>query len=280
MRRWVILIAVLIIAGIAGLTLRSSHPPAAEQALNQAPRALNSAEQAVFLPLVCTKATGPQGIYAHQCTTLTGYPSADYGGAGLGVAISLQSVIYGHLTSASADEAYVTYMGNFEPHANNYGGGILFVKDAGGWKLKSWHPGGQANACVLLTPTGRAHFVCLTQWQGQGETDANLTLTTLPPPQGDRPALLRAKDLRDTMNPNGNCQEVQPGQAVLLAIKDLMPSNGGAKATISYVNAKTTQSACATSQFAKAPPMLGSIYLHWRNGEIDITPKLDFAPAS
>lgn len=280
MKRLVILIAALVIAGFAVLMVRSGQSPApsTQQAFNHAPRPLSSAEQSAFLPLVCARATGPDKVYAHQCAALMGYPSADYGGAGLGVGITLQTVIYGHLTSATADEAYVTYTGNFEPHATNYGGGILFVKDADSWKLKAWHPGGQANECVLLTPSGQAHFVCLTQWAGQGETDANLGVTTLPPPQGDRPALLRAKDLRDTLNPNANCQGVQPGQAILLSIKDLTPAPDGAKASVSYVNAATAQSSCAASRFATAQPTPGTIYLHWAHGHIDITPKLDFAP--
>lgn len=282
MKRLVIIVAALVIALVIALVARPFHAPTstAEQALNIAPRPLSNAQQAAFLPLVCAKATGPSGIYAHQCASLPGYPSTDYGGAGLGLGISLQNVIFGHLSNADADEAYVTYAGNFEPHADNYGGGILFTKDAGTWKLKAWYPGGQANSCVLLTPKGRAHFICVNEWEGQGEVDTSLTLTTLPPRQGDRPALLKAKDLRDTMNPNANCQGVLPGQNILLSIKALEPSADGAKATIAYVSAATAQSACAASQFANAKPIIGTLDLHWHDGHIAITPKLDFAPVS
>lgn len=282
MKRLVIIVAALVIALIIALVARPGHTPTpgTEQALNLAPRPLSNAQQAAFLPLVCAKATGPSGLYAHQCASLPGYPAADYGGAGLGLGISLQNVILGHLTSAEADEAYVTYAGSFEPHANNYGGGILLTKEAGKWTLKAWYPGGQASTCVLLTPTGRAHFVCMNGWEGQGEVDTSLTLTTLPPPSGDRPALLRAKDLRDTMNPNANCQGVLPGQTILLSIKALAPAADGAKATIAYISAATAHNACATSQLANAKPTIGTLDLHWHDGHIDITPKLDFAPAS
>lgn len=286
MKRFSILVVILIALGGLAIMVWAGKLPTfqgintpQEQSLNLAPQALTSAEQTTFLHMTCGGASGPGGGYAHQCTSLLGYPSSDYGGAGLGLGITLQSVIYGHLTSADATEAYVTYAGSFEPHANNYGGGILFTKTTSGWQLKAWRPGGQAGSCVLLTPTGRAHFLCLNGWEGQGEADSSLSLTTLPPPSGSAPALLSARDQRDTLTPNANCQTLQPGQTILLGISALQAAPGGAEAKITYVGATAAQTACNTGQFATAPVTEGEIHLHWQDGQIKITPTLNFAAA-
>jgi hypothetical protein len=250
-----------------------------QQAANHDPRALTSAEQAAFLPLVCGGATGPGGGFAHQCTSLPGYPTQDYGGAGLGLGITLQSVVAGHLTGEDADEAYVTYTGSFEPHVTNFGGGILFTGGPGAWKLKGWHPGGQADHCVSLNPTGRAKFVCRYGYEGQGEADSLLTVENLPPPSGEKPAILSASDLRGTVNPNGNCEHLPPGEAVLLSIDSLSPAAGGAQAGVTYVGAAEAKTACAAHNFANAPVKKATLALHWSGGAMKISPDLDFAAA-
>ena len=284
MKRLAALVSVLAIIGILAILLRSGHSPEQQgsapiacQSLNQPSHPVSSAEETGFLKLVCDQASGAGGGYAHQCASLPGYPSSDYGGAGLGLGITLKSVVYGHLTSATADEAYITYAGSFEPHASNYGGGILFTKTSDGWVLNSWHPGGQADHCVLLTPSGRAHFVCLTGWEGQGEADSDLALTTLPPPQGSHPTLLSARDLRGTMDPNANCKGRTSGQALLLSIDTLSPATGGAAARITYVSPTAAQAACATNQLANAPTSSATLSLQWEGGEIKTTPDMNFA---
>lgn len=279
MKRLAALVSTLIIIFVIAFLVWSGRAPtgqtsASSQSLNLPPRPLTSTEQTAFLSLVCAKASGPGGGFAHQCESLPGYPSSDYGGAGLGLGITLQDVVFGHLTSATSDEAYVTYTGSFEPHAANYGGGILFIKDTDHWKLKAWYPGGQANGCVLLSPTGRARFVCLSSWEGQGEADSSLTLTTLPPAPGNHPTLLSARDLRDTLNPNANCQGLPPGQNIALAINNLVATPDGAEATISYVRAASAQTACAANQFANAPVSTATLALHWHDGRMKLSPAL------
>ena len=286
MKRLAALFSLLVIIG-AGLFLVWPRPrqggdggtgTAQQQVANHDPRALSDAEQAAFLPLVCGGASGPGGGFAHQCTSLPGYPSQDYGGAGLGLGITLQSVVYGHLTSADADEAYVTYAGSFEPHATNFGGGILFTGGPGAWRLKAWYPGGQAEHCVSLTPTGRAKFVCRYGYEGQGEADSLLAVVNLPPPSGEKPAILSANDLRGTLDPNANCQHLPPGQAVLLSIDSLSPAAGGAAAGITYVSADDAKAACAAHDFANAPVKKASLALRWAGGSMKISPDMNFAP--
>lgn len=288
MTRLAALFSLLVIIG-AGLFLFWPHPQQAgggatgtapqARAVNLAPRALSDAEQAAFLPLVCAGASGPGGGFAHQCASLPGYPAQDYGGAGLGLGITLQNVVYGHLTSADADEAYVTYTGSFEPHVTNFGGGILFTGGPGAWKLQGWYPGGQAAHCVSLNPTGRAKFVCLYGYEGQGEADSLLAVETLPPPTGEKPAILEARDLRGTMNPNANCAHLPPGEAVLLSIDSLGPAQDGAEAGISYVSAGDAKAACAANSFANAPVKKAVLALRWKDGGMKISSGLNFAPA-
>ena len=279
MKRLATLFSVLVVVIVAGFLLWPRlHPQQApQQATNFNPRPLNDTEQASFLKLVCSHAGGPLESYAHQCESLLGYPSQDYGGAGLGIGITLQSVVYGHLTSDSTEDAYVTYEGSFEPHATNYGGGILFTGGPGKWALQGWYPGGQADQCVVLTPTGKARFVCLSSWEGQGESVSALALLSLPPPQGERPFLLNADDLRETMTPNANCQFLKAGQNVLLNIEGLTAAPGGARAKIAYVKADDAQKACLANQFANAPVSTTSLTLLWQDGHMHITPALKFA---
>ena len=286
MKRLATLFSVLVIIG-AGLLFFWPHgqqggnggQTAQQPVANHGPRALSEAEQVAFLPLVCGGASGPGGGFAHQCTTLPGYPSKDYGGAGLGLGITLKSVIFGHLTSADADEAYVTYAGSFESLATNLGGGMLFTGGPGHWKLKAWYPGGQAGHCVSLNPTGRAKFICLYSGQEQGEDDSLLTVQNLPPPQGEKPALLRAADLRGTVNPNGNCQNRSGDEAALLSIGNLRPAPGGASAQISYVTPDDAQAACLAQNFAKAPVKQAVLALRWNGSAIKLSPAFNFAAA-
>ncbi len=288
MKRLAALFSLVIVIG-AGLFLfwpRQPAPggggsggPAPQQAANHDPRGLTDAEQAAFLPLACGGATGAGGGYAHQCTSLPGYPSQDYGGAGLGLGITLESVVYGHLTGADADEAYVTYKGSFEPHVTDFGGGILFTGGPGAWKLKGWYPGGQAAHCVSLNPLGRAKFVCRYGYEGQGEADSLLAVVNLPPPAGQKPAILSASDLRGTLDPNANCAHLPPGEAVLLSIDSLSPAPGGASAGISYVSADDARTACAAGNFANAPVKTATLALDWNGGSMKISPDMNFAAA-
>ncbi|MBU6448941.1 MAG: hypothetical protein KGQ26_04870 [Rhodospirillales bacterium] len=286
MKRLATLFSLIVIIGAGLLLFWPRHPQnggdagqPAQQAENHGPRGLSGAEQAAFLPLVCGGASGPGGGFAHQCANLPGYPGQDYGGAGLGLGITLQSVIYGHLTSADAEDAYVTYAGSFESLATNLGGGIMFTGGPGHWKLKGWYPGGQAGRCVSLNPHGRAKFLCLYSGQEQGETDSLLTVQNLPPPSGEKPALLSAADLRGTVDPNGNCQNRSGNEAVLLSISGLRSADGGAEAEISYVSGEDARAACLARSFAKAPVKQAMLALRWDGSAMKLSPDLNFAPA-
>lgn len=255
-------------------------PGQAQTAANTDARALTAAEQSAFLPLVCGGASAGGGGYAHSCTSLPGYPSSDYGGAGTGLGITLTSVITGHLSNASDDEAYVSYQGSFESHADNFGGGILFVADGkGGWAVRKWVPGGTMDGCLSLNPQGRARFLCVAGSTGQGETDTVVMLETIPEAQGKH--VLTASDLRETMDANANCGlRKSAGQDVLLGIGGIARSATGYDVQIDYVPAATAESACQAKNFAGAPETKTSLPLSWDGSTAKISTPLNFAPSS
>jgi hypothetical protein len=242
-------------------------------------RGLTAAEQTAFLPLVCGGVSAGSGGFAHNCTSLPGYPSDDYGGAGTGLGITLTSIITGHLTNATDEQAYVSYQGSFESHADNFGGGILFIADGkGGWNVKKWVQGGIMDGCLSLNPQGRAKFLCLRGATGQGETDTVLMAVSIPHSEGIN--LLKASDLRETLNPNANCGMRKPGQDVLLSIDALSRDGSGYAAAIHYMPAAQAEAACKAQAFANAPVSKTMLTLDWDGTAMSINPKFDFAPSS
>lgn len=283
MKRSAVLLLLLIVIGLGAYKLWSRHGGESQPgvAVNFDPRGLTGDEQAAFLPLVCGGAGAGSDGYAHDCQSLPGYPSQDYGGAGMGLGITLTDVIYGHLTSADADEAYVSYQGSFEPHVTNFGGGILFHKDGNGWALSRWYPGGAMEHCLSLDPQGRGRFLCLYGYTGQGETDTSLFLVTVP--SGGQLSLspvLKASDLRQTMDPNANCGLLRkPDQAVLLGIDSLVRGGSLATAQVEYVPADTAETACKAKAFTDVSTRKASLALSWDGSAVGISPDLHFAPA-
>jgi hypothetical protein len=255
-------------------------PAPAQAAANSDARALTAAEQAAFLPLVCGGASAGSDGYAHNCTSLPGYPSADYGGAGTGLGITFTSVITGHLSNATADEADVTYQGSFESHADNFGGGILFAADGkGGWTLVKWLPGEMMDGCLSLNPEGHAQMLCLRGFTGQGETDAVLGIAT-PGGQGFK-HILSASDLRETMDPNANCAlRKAADQDVLLDIDGIARSGTGYAVQIEYMPAAQAEAACKSKNFANAPVSKTSLTLSWDGNAAHIASGFNFAPSS
>jgi len=285
MQRSAVLLLLLLVIGVGAYKLWPRHAgqPQAQQgvAVNFDTRALTGDEQAAFLPLVCGGAGAGAGGYAHSCQSLPGYPSQDYGGAGTGLGITFTSVIYGHLTGADADEAYVSYRGSFEPHASNFGGGILFHRQGNGWTLSRWYPGGAMEHCLSLNPQGRARFLCLSGFTGQGETDTTLFLVSVPSGgQLNLSPVLKASDLRETMDPNANCgQRKSADQAVLLGIDSLARGGSFATAQVDYVPAATADAACKAKNFASASAQKASLALSWDGSSVGVSPDLHFAPA-
>lgn len=282
----ILLLFVLVVLGAGAYWLWGRHhfsapPPAISvpAGANHDARPLSAAEQAEFLPLVCGGPGAGAGGYAHSCTSLIGYPSNDYGGAGTGLGITLTSIIEGHLSNAAQDQAYVSYRGSFESHADDFGGGILFTANGkGGWTLEKWVQGGVMDGCLSLNPDGRAQFLCLRRFTGQGETDTALMLVTIPNPGGA--SVLTASDLRDTLDPNANCGlRRKPDQAILLSINGIARAGGNYTAQISYLPTAAAEAACKAKTVSTATPQKAVLSLSWNGATMAISPDYHFAPA-
>ncbi len=277
-----LLLLVMLILG--GVWLWVQHqaplPSATVTPVNMDARALSAVEQALFTPLVCGGASAGSDGYEHNCTSLPGYPSDDYGGAGTGLGITLTSVIYGHITESGTIEAYVSYQGSFEPHVNDFGGGILFKQNGqGGWALARWVPGGVMDGCLALNPAGRTKMLCVRGDTGQGETDTVLGIWS--PGAADDTKILAASDLRDTQDENANCGlRTSASQAVLLGIDNVARMGAGYVANIEYVPASVAEAACRAHNFANAPVTKAALRLSWDGSKIGLAPGDDFAPSA
>lgn len=244
------------------LLLVAALPALAAQPLPAAqhdPHKLTPQELRALLPTVCTGAAKTKGGFS--CTALPHYPP---GGAAFnentGKAngeISLAAVAYGSFTAKGADEAYVTYSG-LEPHANNFGGGILLERTRDGWKTIRWIPGGQMDNCVALPGAGPQKMLCLSSYEGMGEADSSIWILD---PSGlsrdatiKRTNLLKAQDGREASNPDYYCRaSLSSHRDMLLSIDDLKRSKeSGILATsdITYAAAADAREACTHNDFS------------------------------
>jgi hypothetical protein len=108
---------------------------------------------------------------------------------------SLYGVIYGSFTRAGNQEAVANFSG-CEPHANNFGGSVLFEKSPQGWKVKNYAAGFISGECLKYRlASGRELLICRGGYSGQGENDSSLFVFdyTLPKEQRSQ-RLLRTSD--------------------------------------------------------------------------------------
>jgi hypothetical protein len=87
---------------------------------------------------------------------------------------SLYGVIYGSFTREGSQQAVADFSG-CEPHANNFGGSVLFEKSPRGWRVKSYQGGFISSECLKYPMTnGRDLLICRGGYSGQGENDSSL----------------------------------------------------------------------------------------------------------
>jgi len=230
-------------------------------------RPLRAEEQKAFFPLICQK----RYLRENNCAGVIGYPDVSPGPGP--VSLILNAIAYGSFTQANADQAYVTYAAPFEPHVDNFGGGILFARAGGKWKLVRWYPGGQMDRCLALPAADVQNMLCLSGYTGQGETDSSVWLQHVPP-TNDRDAqakaltgVLKAQDAREAggTEPLGNYQctmKRAKGEAILLSIDDLKRSKAPgffAQSSVSYASARDANAACRKNDFANVEETKGVV---------------------
>ncbi|HWA30727.1 MAG TPA: hypothetical protein VG867_06505 [Rhizomicrobium sp.] len=269
MRAWTILLA-------AGFCIAAFPSRAADT--DHDSRVLRAAEQTVFFPLVCKKRIHRKD---NNCAGVIGLPG--YAGDGA-TSLTLDAVAYGAFTRPGADQAYVTYDASFEPHADNFGGGILFERRGGQWHLVHWYPGGQMETCVALPPEATQRMLCLSGYTGMGETDSSVWIDRVVP--GDKlssAAVLKAQDDREVGDgaDTAECsRRNSPKDAVLLSIDDLKRSNAPgvlAVAKITYVTARDANAACRAGRFENAKETNGVVRFHFAHGKAVAQTPANFA---
>lgn len=222
------------------------------------PRPLTTAETQQFLPVICPKVIGHDQKMV-LCDHLVGLP----GDQGKRLGIYLSAVAYGDFRGTGREQAYVSYDGDFEPHATNFGGGILFQRRGAGWTVAGWYSGGQMDECVALPLARVQRLLCLAGYSGSGEFDSSVWLRTVPRPEDAQrhadPAVLKAQDDRESGFDEdlGNYQCTlphPPGRAILLSIEKLRRSSVPgilAEADITSAKPADVARACRKKHFAE-----------------------------
>jgi hypothetical protein len=193
------------------------------------PRPLNASESATFLPLVCSGPSVDKND-DHHCKKLLARSSGD------NVQFDLMSIAYGPFTKTGTDEAYVTYGSIDEAHVNNFGGGILFARDGGKWRLAKWFMGKLMEECVRVPGGSTVRMLCYGGYSNMGEGDAWIDVMSLKSGAPESYTIVRAEHTLDSglpWRPNG-CKGGTGGKAMLLDLEVPKPSSAdGAFATSS-----------------------------------------------
>ena len=227
------------------------------------------------------------------CAKIVGYPSAPGESRLLGeigrTKLSLDAIAYGSFLAAGLDEAYISYTADFEPHANNYGGGILFERTSGQWKLVTWYPGGQMDHCVALPPEKFQRMLCLQGYEGQGEMDSSVWLMKVPSHPNSKwssyVAVLKAQDATQAGDPNdGGSYQCSlprgPDEALLFAVDHLRRSvQPGylAEADIRYAKPGDAAVACRKKHLAQVHISHGIVQFRLEHGRIRVIAPEPFA---
>jgi hypothetical protein len=271
--------------GIAAAFIASAAPGATDTSHD--PHKLSAEEERIVLPAICRNAIPEK--HQFKCAELLGYPSS---GAAFNEntrkatgEISLAAIAYGNFTTNDTKEAYVTYLG-IEPHADNFGGGIVLRGTKDGWKVERWVPGGQMDTCVALPGPGLQKMLCLSGYTGMGEDDSSVwILDASQLARGGalkRDSVLKAQDGREASNPDYYCKSaLSSHRDMLLSVDDLTRSQQpGILATSKITNATAAdvRDACAHGTFSDIGTQDGVVRYRLMQGRIVIDPPPKFAP--
>jgi hypothetical protein len=255
--------------------------------------ALSQSDLAIFVPLVCGGATPAPRLERTSfiCHAVIGYPDQAKIASLMhgfprrpGILVGFQTIIRGAITAPGRDEAYVSYGGDLESHAENLGGGILFRHQSGTWKMVKWYPGEHLDNCVALPDIAPVELVCLFEDSHAEDASMGISVVHAWPPLEDKPTLYRlSADLgviRDNMadscsakienakhgwqEPIDPCGYWQKGHGFLLDIEDFKRSNLPgvlAQASIDYATPADIGRACHATCFLDVPRRHGNLQL-------------------
>jgi len=228
-------------------------------------RYLTKAEQTTFLPLVCQNgAYEPKA--GSRCSKLIGYAK----GPGNVTDFSLNAIAYGSFTRAGADQAYLSYFTMAEPHAYNFGGGILFERLNATWKLIRWFPGGQMDRCVALPGGGTQKMLCLSGYVGGGEYSSGVSVQALP---GASDVVIRVEDTRnDTPSSSGTaCGTLASYKESVVSIDTLKRSvqpGFFAESVVTYVTPQEWYDGCKAQRLDNVKGEKATVRYALKNGHV------------
>lgn len=221
------------------------------------PHKLTQSERSTLYPLACRNATATDN--GHRCSALIGYH-----GAPAVQDFELATIAYGSFTAPGITQAYVTYATMFEPHANNFGGGILFERAGAAWKLVRWYPGGQMDRCVAVPGGTTQRMLCLWTFLQEGEIQSEIHVRSVPASNDDRARTIAAQvviSVEDTRNeapflladPHGcgKRSDYKTSVVDVEAPKRSMRSPFFAQSEATYVTGQEWYAACKTSSWSK-----------------------------
>jgi predicted pyridoxine 5'-phosphate oxidase superfamily flavin-nucleotide-binding protein len=249
---------------------------------------MTAAEHATFLPLACRNAVDDPKRGAH-CSKLIGNPSGPENVADF----SLTAIVYGSLTRAGADQAYVSYFTMAEPHADNFGGGILFERSKSGWTLIHWYPGGQMERCVAVPGGARQKMLCLSGFLQEGELSSTVAVQALSnsggaaTPQEQTAPLITVDDTRNESSfpsaPGGRCGILTSYESSVVDIDTLTRATKPgffAESEVTYVTQKEWYDACRTQHYDKIEGKKATVRYAVKNGRVTFESPIAIKPPS
>jgi hypothetical protein len=269
---------------LALIFLQPSVPYAAE--VSHDPRALTDVEIKTFVPLLCRSPVFYDAQF--NCDKIINYPSPDSVDDNDNfphVDISLIAITYGAFTASKVHEAYVSYTSSFEPHATNFGGGILFDRVRGRWRLIRWYPGGQMDHCLSYSAGVLQEMLCLSGYTGQGQIYSSVSVMHVSEENDNYTVLVKAQDDREDGSPedpnNEDCERQREKDEVILLSVDTLyrthDSNFFAEATVTYALPEDITMACDVKNFSNVKETKGVVRFSLQDGKIKAVTPAKFA---
>jgi hypothetical protein len=126
---------------------------------SSATQGVSEADMRAILAAVCQ----PGKIGKQSCDKLRGYPD---GRDDCGIELTGDG---GEGRLLAGDTVYlVADYSNCEPHANSWGGSVLFERKGGGLDFRGYFPGVRLSGCVAMTAGARDRLVCTSGSMFQG----------------------------------------------------------------------------------------------------------------
>jgi hypothetical protein len=194
-------VSLSVVSGVMTAQEPLKHSPAATDAAMP-----ETADLSALLGAVCgaENVHPTEGGGSRECGRVPAYPSSCSG-------LTIDAVVSGHFTAATANEALADYEG-CEPHAANFGGTVLLRKAGKAWERIRFMPGLRTGSCLRLPRTdARDALVCLSGWTGQGENDETIDVLVLE--AGGEPSSKDVRKFTDTFWNDMLCRAEEVGHS-------------------------------------------------------------------